>query len=136
MNPLLLLGWIGLPAYVAGGSLTSMTLKDPNLAPKIGGFDARAVVGGVGVVIATLLTGPLGLVGAGSAIGALLSFDDTRKVKQGLSMQAMGLAQQQAQIPMMPGPAALPGPAAVPPLTMTSPAAPVQEPGWWDRLFN
>lgn len=134
MNPLILLGYIGVPAYLSNGMLTSAAYKDPNLKPKIGGVDARAVVGGLGVAAATFLTGPLGLLGAGAALGSLLSFDNARKTRIGLNTIAMHQAQQQAQIPMQPQ-GVLPGPGynAVPPVPS---AVPEEEKGFLDSLFS
>lgn len=133
MNPLLLLGYIGLPAYITGSVLNTATLKDPNLKPKIWGIDARTLIGGLGVLGTALFTGPLGLLGAGAAIGSLISWDGTRKVQIGLNQQSVHQAQAQAQIPMQMQPA-LPGP--VPPVGMPVSQVPAQEQGWIDQFLT
>lgn len=132
MNPLILLGYVGLPAYITGSVLNSATLKDPNLKPQIWGMDARTVVGGLGTLAALLVSGPLGMLGAGAAIGSLISWDGTRKMQIGLNSQAMAEAQANAQLPMTMQPA-LPGP--VPPVGMPAAASPVADRPFLDRLF-
>lgn len=135
MNPLMLLGWVGLPAYVTGSVLNTATLKDPNLQPKIWGMDARAVIGGLGLLGAVLFGGPVGLVAAGATIGAGVSWDGGRKVRMGLSMQALDQAQAQANTPMTPQLVpALPGPAPVPPVQVPS-AVPAEDRSIIERLF-
>lgn len=137
MNPLILLGYIGLPAYISGSVLNTASLKDPNLKPKIAGMDARGVVGGLGVALATLFSGPLGLLGAGAAIGALISYDGTKKTRIGLNTIALTQAQQQAQVPGM-VPPALPGPqmTVVPPIATVPSAVPEEDRGFLDRLWS
>lgn len=134
MNPLVLLGYLGLPAYISNGALTSATLKDPNLKPTIAGYDARGVVGLVGLGIATIFSGPIALLGAGAALGSLTSYDNTRKVRIGLNQIALVQAQQQAQIPALPPPA-LPG-SATPPIPAAPSAVPAEERGFLDNLFS
>lgn len=121
--PLLLL--LGVPAYVVGAALNTASLDDPNLNPKIYGVDAPLAVAVAGGILSMLASGPIAMIGLGSAIGALVSQDSTAKVRKGLAAQSMNAAAQ------LPGPAVPP----VPQLPGGAPQAPAAASSFWSSFF-
>lgn len=120
--PLLLL--LGVPAYVVGAALNTASLNDPNLNPKIYGVDAPLAIAVAGGIISMLASGPIAMIGLGSALGALVSQDSTAKVRKGLAAQSMNVAAQ------LPGPAVPP----VPALPGGAPQAPAGA-SFWSSFF-
>lgn len=136
MNPLFLLGWIGIPAVLASNALTDKTLADEDLSPDWNGWDPRKLTAGTGIAAALMLPPPFNLIGLGLGLGGMLSWFGTEKVARNLKIEALNQArarldQGQGAPPMLPGPPGMPmdpGPAAAPPGDGT--------PSWWTGLFR
>lgn len=135
--PLLLL--LGVPAYIVGAALNTASLDDPNLSPKIYGVDAQMAVAIAGGILSLIASGPIAMIGLGSAIGALVSQDSTNKVRKGLAAQSMNAAQAATQLP---GGAVSPVPQLVAPNfaqnvgPSPAPAAAPAEQSFWSSFFN
>jgi hypothetical protein len=108
MNPLILLGWIGVPTALTGFWLNSSSLSAADLEAKIGGMSARTVLAGGGLLGSFLLPPPLNLLGVGMLLGTVVSTDAIKKVTYGLNEIKMLEAEDNAQ-------------AAIPPVDSTSP---------------
>ncbi len=106
--PLLIVGAAVLSMVVGERALARLTMASPELAPKIGGVNARWVTGGVGAVMMMAL-GPIGMaIGAGLIGAAIANGQTVAEVQQGVAKLLGGPA----------GPSDVPGPPAVPPLGM------------------
>ena len=133
MNPLFLLGWIGIPAVLASNALTDKTLADEDLSPDWNGWDPRKLTAGTGIAGAMFLPAPFNLLALGVGLGGMLSWFGTEKVARNLKIEALNQARarlDQGAPAMLPGPPGMPmdpGPAAPPP---------GGQPSWWTGLFR
>ncbi len=71
-------GGYGASAYLDGKTYT----KEGIVEPKIGGFDAHLVTGLVGLGLSVLTGGLFGLVGAGAAVGSLVTWGTAKRVTE------------------------------------------------------
>lgn len=134
-HPFIVLGLIGLGVVGTEGYLVRKGSQDPELTPRIMGYDARYVMGGLGVTALVLgsfvpVFGPvLATIGAGMTIGAVSNTDTMSVVGRGLE------AAVKRQIEGGGGGAPqLPGPVAPP---LDAPEAPRGGGGGWlDSILN
>ena len=104
--PLLILGLAVGTAVLGERYLNRLTMKDAELAPKIGGYNARTVTGLAGLA-SMLMFGPIGMaIGAGLIGAALGNASTINELQTGVAKLLGGPA----------SPGEVPGPAAVSPL--------------------
>lgn len=99
MHPVALLV-MGAGAYGANMYLDDQTYTPEGIAePQIGGFNARYVIGGLGLVASMMTGGLVGLLGTGAAVGSLLNAQTAQEVTEKyreavLTFQSRSLARQ------------------------------------------
>lgn len=91
---------LGGGAYGANMYLDDRTYTPEGIAePQIGGFNARYVIGGLGLAASVMTGGLVGLLGAGAAVGSLLNAQTSAQVTEKyreavLTYQSRALARQ------------------------------------------
>ncbi|MCK6517391.1 hypothetical protein L6R46_20305 [Myxococcota bacterium] len=135
MNPLFLLGWIGIPAVLASNALTDKTLADEDLSPDWNGWDQRKLTAGAGLASAMFLPAPFNLLALGVGLGGMLSWFSTEKVARNLKLEALNQARARLDAGQGGAPPMLPGPPGVP-MDPAAPPAPAAAPDWWTGLFR
>lgn len=69
-------------AYATNRYLDGETYIPDGIAePQIGGFNARYIIGGLGLVASVMTGGLVGLLGAGAAVGSLLNAQTAKEVQ-------------------------------------------------------